>query len=279
VTRRTAYVLAAATVVAGALTVSGVRILMVIGGLPLALLLPGLALSALLFRRPGRLLTIERIMLVPALSLGTLILGGLLAWVVRAPLHRPTWLALSAGVTLISLLLRGWKTPAAPASFVGAGTSRLPTVADSTLILPVFLDREGLFEPERLTTRRRLIKQVLPAALAVAMLAGAAWLSLGTSIRTHKVTVTTLSVVPPGAADSSGNRTVQVNATGLSTGAYTLRVTSTSENTRTAVTADENGLWTSTLQLPGDERLTLALYRAGETVPMRTVIIASAATG
>jgi hypothetical protein len=279
VTRRTAYLLAAATVVAGALVLSGVTALMVIGGLPLGLLLPGLALTALLFGRPGHLLAIERIMLVPALSLGTLILGGLLAWLVRAPLHRLTWLAVSGTVTLAGLLLCAAKAPAAPA----AGPSG---VRGGRSHLPVFQDR---FEPERLTTRGRLLKQALPAVLAVAMLAGAAWLSVGTSLQTHRVTVTTLSVVPPGAADSTGTRAVQVNATGLATGtAYTLQVTSPSAssassasftNTSTALTADENGLWTSTLHLPGDERLTLALYRAGDSVPMRTVIIASAATG
>jgi hypothetical protein len=287
VRRRTAYILAGATLVAGAFALSGIRILTVAGGLPLALVLPGLALSALLFRRPGRLVTIERIMLVPSLSLGTLILGGLLAWVVRAPLHRVTWLALSAGVTLAALAAVVLKTPAVPAESAGSGPpgvrggrSRLPTPSDATLILPVFLDREGLFEPEPMNRRRRLLKQVVPAVLAVAMLAGAAWLSLATSIRTHRVTVTTLSVVPPGGIDSSGDRSIQVNATGLSSGsAYALQVTSTSENTRTTVTADDNGLWTSTLRLPGDERLTLALYRAGETIPMRTVIVASAATG
>jgi hypothetical protein len=287
VRRRTAYLLAGATLVAGAFALSGIRVLTVAGGLPLALVLPGLALSALLFRRPGRLVTIERIMLVPSLSLGTLILGGLLAWVVRAPLHRVTWLALSAGVTLAALAAVVLKTPAVPAERSGSGPpgvrggrSRLPTPAEPTLILPVFLDREGLFEPEPMNRRRRLLKQVVPAALAVAVLAGAAWLSLATSIDSHRVTVTTLSVVPPGAVDSSGDRSIQVNATGLSSGStYALQVTSTSENTRTTVTADDDGRWTSTLRRPGDERLTLALYRAGETIPVRTVIIASAATG
>lgn len=284
--RRTAYLLAGATLVAGALVLSGIRGLMVVGGLPLALVLPGLALSALMFRRPGRLILIERIMLVPSLSLGTLILGGLLAWAVRAPLHRVTWLALSAGVTLAALAATVLKTPAVPAERSGSGASgvrpgrsRLPTSADSTLILPVFLDREGLFEPEPMNRKRRLLKQVLPATLAVLILAGAAWLSLATSLSSHRLTVTTLSVVPPPAPDSTGNRSIQVNATGLNSGTYTLQVTSTAGTTRTSVTPDRAGLWTSTLSLPGDERLTLALYRAGETTALRTVIVASAATG
>jgi hypothetical protein len=273
VNRRTTYLLAGATLVAGACVLSGLRILMVVGGLPLGLVLPGLALSALLFHRPGRRVMIERVMLVPALSLGTLILGGLLAWAVRAPLHRVTWVALAGGVTLAAL----FTTPAVPAERSGSGPSGVR--ARARLILPVFLDREGLFEPEPMDRRRRLLRHVLPAVLAVLLLAGAGWLSLATSIRTHKTTVTTLSVVPPGAADASGGRSIRVNATGLSSSAYTLKVTSTSSNTSTAVAADENGRWTSTLRLPADERLTLALYQAGDSIPMRTVIIASAATG
>jgi hypothetical protein len=266
VRRHTAYALAGATLVAGAAVVSGIRVLMVAGGLPLGLVLPGLALTALLFRRPGRLVTIERLMLVPALSLGTLILGGLLAWVVRAPLHRVTWLAVSAGVTLAALAAVLAITPRVPAERPGSGSAgSAPSIPASELI----------------NRRRRLLRQLVPAVLAVAMLAGAGWLSLATSIRTHQVTVTTLSVVPPGAADASGDRSIQVNATGLAGGpdAYALQVTSVTRNTRTAVTADERGLWTSTLRLPGDERLTLALYRAGGTSPLRTVIVASAATG
>jgi hypothetical protein len=245
------------------------------------------ALTALLFRRPERLVAIERVMLVPVLSLGTLVLGGLLAWAARAPLHRVTWLALSAGVTLAGLAavrLRDRRTPAERSASGPSGVrvrTRLPTSGDSALILPVFLDREGLFEPEPMNRRRRLLRQVVPAVLAVLMLAGAGWLSLASSIRTHHVTVTTLSVVPPGAVDSSGDRSVQVNATGLTsgTGAYTLLVTSGTTSERTTVTADEHGLWNSTLQLPGDERLTLALYRAGETTALRTVIVAGAAKG
>jgi hypothetical protein len=251
VKRRTAYILAGATLVAAAFVLSGVRVLMILGGLPLCLILPGLALSAALFRRPGRLVPIERIMLVPALSLGTLILSGLLAWLVRAPLHRATWLTLTAAVTLIALTADQFRTPASP------GETSFSVRVNS----------------------RRLLTQILPAVVAVLLLAGATWLSLVTSIRTHKVAVTTLSVIPPGTADASGNRSIEVNATGLSSGTYTLKVTSTTSNISTPVTADENGLWTSTLHLPADERLTLALYQAGQSLPMRTVIIASAATG
>jgi hypothetical protein len=289
---RTAYVLAALTVLAGAAVLSGVRPLTVLGGLPLALVLPGAALSALLFRQPTRLVALERIMLIPLLSLATVVLGGLLVWAARAPLHRATWLALSAGVTLAGLaavVVRGRHDPAVPAERSGSGPAavrgrvRLPTTADPMLILPVFLDREGLFEPEPMDRRRRLLRQILPGALSVLLLAGAAWLSLATSVSSHHVTVTTLSVVPPAAADSSGERTVQVDATGLTGGtdAYQLVVTTAkgTGGTTMAVTADENGVWTSTLRLPADDRLTLGLYRAGATAALRTVIIATETTG
>ena len=344
----TAYLLAGLTVLAGAAVLSGLRPLMILGGLPLGLLLPGAALSALLFGRRERLAPIERIMLIPVLSLGTLVLGGLLVFLAGAPLHRVTWLALSAGVTLAGLtvvVLREHKTPAGRAASSSSaaasvrepvrppttddttpildppttdGTTPIPdppttddttpildspttndttlildppTTNDTTLILdppttndttPV-LDRDGLFDPEAMNLRRRLLRQVLPAGLAVLMLAGAVTLSLVSSIRTHHVTVTTLSVVPPGAADSSGKRSIQVNATGLTggSGAYKLVVTTAkgTGGTSVAVTADGAGLWTSTLRLPSDDRLTLGLYRTGATTALRTVIIASAATG
>jgi hypothetical protein len=280
---RTTYALIAATLVAAGGVLSGIRALMVIGGVPLALLLPGLALTALLFRRADRLVPIERIMLVPLLSLGTLIVGGLLAWVVRAPLHRVTWLVVSAGVTLAACaatLLRGPAAATASGDLPVRGRARLPTAGNSMLILPVFLDREGLFEPEPMDRRRRLLRQIVPAALSVLLLAAAGWLSLETSVRSHQVTVTTLSVVPPTQTlDSAGDRSIQVNATGLSADAYTLVVTGGTSTSRTAVTPDAHGLWTSTLRLPGDERLTLALYRAGSAAALRTVIVARAATG
>ena len=321
---RTAYLLAGLTVLAGAAVLSGLRPLMILGGLPLGLLLPGAALSALLFGRRERLAPIERIMLIPVLSLGTLVLGGLLVFLAGAPLHRVTWLALSAGVTLAGLtavVLREHKTPAGRAASSSSAAASVreperppttddttpipdppttddtapildpPTTNDTTLILdppttggttPI-LDRDGLFDPEAMNLRRRLLRQVLPAGLAVLMLAGAVTLSLVSSIRTHHVTVTTLSVVPPGAADSSGKRNVQVNATGLTggSGAYKLVVTTAkgTGGTSVAVTADGDGLWTSTLRLPSDDRLTLGLYRTGATTALRTVIIASAATG
>lgn len=333
---RTAYLLAGLTVLAGAAVLSGLRPLMILGGLPLGLLLPGAALSTLLFGRRERLAPIERIMLIPVLSLGTLVLGGLLVFLAGAPLHRVTWLALSAGVTLAGLtavVLREHKTPAGRAASSSSAAASVrepvrppttddttpildppttddttpipdppttgdttpilepPTTNDTTLILdppttggttPI-LDRDGRFDPEAMDLRRRLLRQVLPAGLAVLMLAGAVTLSLVSSIRTHHVTVTTLSVVPPGAADSSGKRNVQVNATGLigGSGAYKLVVTTAkgTGGTSVAVTADGDGLWTSTLRLPSDDRLTLGLYRTGATTALRTVIIASAATG
>jgi hypothetical protein len=286
---RTAYVLAGLTVLALAAVLSGVRPLTVAGGLPLALMLPGAALTAVLFRDPGRLAGVERVVLVPALGLGTLIAGGLLLWVVRVPLHRPAWALLCAGVTLAGLaavVVRDRRRPVAgPASAAPGvrGRVRLPTGADATLVLPVFLDREGLFEPAPPDRRARLVRRVLPAVLAALALAGAVTVSLVTSIAAHDDRVTTLSVVPPGAADAGGRREVRVSATGLVAGAeaYTLVVTTPAgtQDTRTAVTPDEDGRWDRLLNLPAGQRLTVGLYRAGETTALRTVILAGAATG
>jgi hypothetical protein len=248
---RTAYLLAGLTVLAGDAALSGFRPLAIAGGLPLALILPGLALSTLLFRDRARLVAAERIMLVPALSLGTLVLGGLLAWALGAPLHRATWLVVTGGVTLAALaavVVRELRTPSGP-------------------------------DPVRGPRRPRLLGSVVPAVLAVLLLAGAVTLSLVSSIRSQDVRVTTLSVVPPGAGDAAGDRDVQVSASGLAGGGrYTLRVTvaNGTATTPTTVTADARGAWSATLRLPADQRLTLALYRAGEAAALRTVILARA---
>ena len=133
---------------------------------------------------------------------------------------------------------------------------------------------------------RRMVELAVTgiAAHSVRPLRFAVWLSLASSIRSDDGTVTTLSVAPPAAgSEDSGQRSVQVSASGLSAGedAYQLVVTTTTGTggTSVAVTADGRGSWSSTLQLPADDRLTLVLRRAGETAALRTVIVASEATG
>jgi hypothetical protein len=95
---------------------------------------PGYLLGQLLLR--SRIAGLERMVVSTGLALGVPVLGGLLLYVAGVPLHRPGWLGLLAGVTLVgdvALFLRrracgsggmapfGWRPPwRAPRWHVGA---------------------------------------------------------------------------------------------------------------------------------------------------------------
>ena len=273
-----AAALAVLTIAAGAGVLSGPSAVRVVGGLLSALGLPGLALTTALFRDRIALTAIERIMLVPALSLATLVLGGLVAWGAGLSLRRETWLGVSGVVTLVALGTTLIWPVAVP---VRAKRVKLPTPGDPTLILPVFLDRQRTRDMSQM---RRLLpsrpaQTVLPLVLALALLGGASWYSVWTSARTHDVTVTYLSAAPPAPANSLGERSVAVTASGLAggNGAYELVVTGPSgaETSRQELTADGRGQWSGAVTIPGGERTTIGLYRSGETTPYRTLIVAA----
>jgi len=279
VSRRTAAILAGLTGLAGVGVLTGPAVVTAVGGLLLAFVLPGLALTTALFRERIALTVVERGMLIPALSLATLVLGGLAAWGAGISLHRATWLGTSGLVTLIALATTAiWPVVVPERLRTTRPRVKLPTPSDPTLILPVFVERAaGAAGP--LTWRRLLTARTLvPLALAGALLGGASWYSVHTSVRTHDVGVTALSATPPSAADQVGDRSVEVTATGLAgVGGWTLRVISPAgtETTRRSVTADPRGAWTGSVVVPGGERTTIGLYRTGETTPYRTVIIAA----
>ena len=274
--------LAAVTVAAGTGVLTGPKALTVIGGLLLAFGLPGFALTTAVFRERISLAPVERLMLVPALSLATLVLGGIVAWVAGLPLHRWTWLGISGVVTLVALATTViWPVPVPTAA---ATAAKLPTPEDSTVVLPVTPDRERTLQQEPPGWWSRLIPAqpahtLVPFVLTGLLLGGAGWFSVWTSKRTHDVTVTALSAAPPSSADNLGDRTVTVTATGLTaTGApYALAVISPvgDETFRQALTPDPKGAWTGTVTVPDGERTTIGLFRSGDTTAYRTVIIAA----
>ncbi|GGN62818.1 hypothetical protein GCM10010112_21440 [Actinoplanes lobatus] len=256
-----AGVLAGLTVVSALAVEFGPLALSVPGGLLLAFVLPGLAINDALFR-PGRrdIGVVERTILVPALSLAVLVLGGLLLWGAGGTLNRTSWMLVCAVGTLIAIGVAVYRThttatvAAAPAKATG----------------------------ERMTiSKQRLIRDVLPLGLAAVMLAGIGIWSFADSEQTYDIAVTSLSAAPPGAVDPAGNRSVQVTAAGLSAsgGPYTMVVTGTSgeELSKHDITPDTDGDWTGRLTVPADERVTVNLFRGGDTAAFRTLIIAAAA--
>lgn len=290
-----ARLIAVLAVASGAAVLAGPAPLAIAGGLLLAFLLPGLALLRVFFR--GRDLTaVERMVLAPALSMGVLIAAGLVTYVVRLRIDRVSWTVATASVTLAALiaaqLMR--RVPAAPEPRpvgeqqvrreVGEQTVRLPVhgMAEAATvvmsIVPV-LDDEQETADQYQAQRRRLARQLLPLLLVVAVLGGASWLSFSTSRSTHNTTVTALSAAPSGPVDADGNRQVQVSASGLLAveGPYRLTVTGTTKvaAVERTIAVTGAGTWAESLALPGAQRLTVNLYRWGDTTAYRTLFISA----
>ena len=183
---------------------------------------------------------------------------------------------------------------AAPASAapVGEETGQiLPRGREDTLVLPaVVLEEQARAkvaeqaekpakkpEPKPAKPPRRLVWQAAPLLLVVALLGGASWLSYASSKNSYETTVTALSAAPSGPVNSAGTRAVAVTATGLiaADGPYTLVATG-SESTSTlrrTIEVTGSGTWSQSLTLPGSQRITVNLYRAGESAAYRTLYI------
>ncbi|MEU7901262.1 DUF1616 domain-containing protein [Actinoplanes sp. NPDC049118] len=293
-------VVAALTVASAAAVLLGPRPLAIAGGLLLAFVLPGMALTDVIFRRRD-LTTVERIVLTPALSMGVVILAGLVIYVVGVRIDRTSWTVATAGVTLVSLAgawLAARRAPApapatpAPAPWpagghparpdAGARTARAPhgVGQDATVVISIAEVEDALdAAAQEKAGRRRLVRQLLPLVLVALVLGGAGWLSFTTSRTTHDTTVTALWATPSGPVDAAGNRRVEVSAKGLlpEDGPYTLRVLSapgTVTQTR-SVPVNGDGTWSEVLSMPGAQRMTVNLYRAGDTTAYRTLYISA----
>ncbi|BCJ48554.1 hypothetical protein Asp14428_00290 [Actinoplanes sp. NBRC 14428] len=280
-------VLAAATVLAAAGVLAGPAPLAVAGGLLLGFVLPGAALTGALLR--GRTLTaVERTLLAPALSLATLVVGGLLVHLCRLPLNRWSWTVATGGIALLALavqvVLPGPAVtgpPAEEAAPVPAGSWEAAAVAEGRTVVMTVAPHtsEEPADADDKARRIRLVKQLLPLVLVLAVLGGASWLSFGTSRETYETTVTALSAAPSGPVDAAGDRVVAMAASGLvaADGPYTLTVTGAAGTApiRRIITPGRDGAWSENLTLPGDERVTVNLYRAGDTAAYRTLAISA----
>ncbi|MEU4622684.1 DUF1616 domain-containing protein [Actinoplanes sp. NPDC023801] len=254
-----AGVLAGLTVAAAVAAQFGPLPLSLPAGLLLAFVLPGVALNEAVFR-PGRrdIGLAERAVLVPSLSLAVLVLGGLVLWSAGGHLNRASWTLVCAVTTLIATGTAYYRT-------LRAGDPDTAPQAAGTA--------------PRTFTQERLIRDVLPLTLAVLLVAGAGVWSYADSVDTYDVAVSSLSAQPPGPADPAGNRVVQMSATGLASADGPWRIVWIGDagaqlGTREIVPGS-GGVWTGQVTVPGDERVTVNLFRGGDATAFRTLIIAS----
>jgi hypothetical protein len=232
-------------------------------GLLLALVLPGVALTAALFG--GRALsTVERLVLPPALSFAVLILGGLGVYALGVALNRASWTALTAGVTVIAGINTALWQRLRP-------STASPSVTETALIGRVLVPEQ---EKVRLST---LFWRIVPLIVAVVMVVGAgaiAWRGANADHRAY----TSLSVVPaPDNEAHPGRRTVvlAVHCEEDGTTGYRLRVLGDNGFQATFdLTLRPGTDWAQPLQVPPTGTVTADLFKGSGPSPYRTVYLA-----
>lgn len=129
--------LSAAALLSALFVWAGPRPTTVAAGLLLAFVLPGAAVASALLRGP-RLSGVERIILVPALSMAVLVLGGLALNVCRVRLTEVSWTALTVSATILGAaagVARSWRTVASVRTSLVVPSS--PADLEATMLLPV----------------------------------------------------------------------------------------------------------------------------------------------
>jgi hypothetical protein len=311
-TPATRLLLAGTSVLAGAAVLAGPAPLAVAGGLLLAFVLPGYALTGVVAGR--RALTgTERVLLGPALSLALVVVGGLVLFAAGVHLNRPAWTVLTVGTTLLALTAAALRdraaqpaVGAAPVAFqvpaaasatepasepANSGSAATVEAVHGTTITEVATANRtgtgivrpgttiGPVEPTEPPSTRQWLLRALPLVLALAVLGGAAWLSLDSNEKSTPGTVTALSAEAAGPVGARELRPVKLTVTGLVRGSAPYRIVVTGTNGSTLQTRQldvESGSWTATLLLPARERLAVNLYRSGDAAPYRTTLLSRA---
>jgi uncharacterized membrane protein len=241
--------------VAAALTIAGPAPVRIPAGLLLALLLPGLAVTAALFARRAdagygvTLSVLERLMIVAGTSLAVPAVGGLALHAARIRLDRISWAALAVAVTTVAAvvgLVRSWRRDG-PA----AGAPVVPRPA-----------------------RPALGKRVALLGVAVAVLAGAGLISVHSSQTRDDSRYTALWLSP--VAQSRTARTVEIGVTNAERAdvGYTVSVSGgTVQTRRFAFSLRAGSTWRSRLSVPADGSVAVNLYKDGLVPVYRSVFL------
>jgi hypothetical protein len=278
---------------AGAVLV-GPRPAAMVGGLLLGLVLPGAALTRALFPSRG-LSTTELLVLVPAMSLATLVLGGLGLDGAGIRLTRQSWCVLTATVTIVAAIAgrlrhRRRRAAAAPSEVE-------PSEVEPSEVEPSEVEPPGQAETDKTdqhaeatpgrawVSRRRVALHFAPLVLAAGVLAGAGWLSLYGTEHQPTEPFTTLEMVPAFASEAPGpTRTVSV---GLHCheridSDYVLAIHGDPAveggaplSTELRVRLRPGESWARHVQVPSIGRVTVDLYKDGGSTPYRTVFLES----
>lgn len=238
-------------------------VLRIAGGIPLVLVLPGYALSALLLPHGVRPVYISAAlwhgMWTVGLSLATAVLGGLLLNLLPSGLTRTSWTIMLAGTTLVALgtgaLLRIRRFPAVRPGSPVPGTGPL---------YPASLHRR---------TARALNGQAMVYSVAAVLAVGAAiWLAAFTAARQQPAGFAQLWLVP--AANGTGRATVGVRNDYARTQRFHVVLRrGTQTVSRWDMELATGKTWTTAVSAPATESLSAELTTAGERTSPQVVTL------
>lgn len=265
-------------------------VLRVVAGVPLVLVLPGYALSAVALPdrvRPAYInAAVWHGMWIAGLSLATAVLGGLLLNLTPAGLTRAGWTVTLAGTTLVALIaaaiVRTRRLPAAapagPDAAVGPDTAAGPTAAAG---LEAAAGRQRPHRAPAWSLRPRLPIQA-PAtvySIAAVVLAGAAiWLGAFSAAGQHRAGFAQLWLVPTG--NGTGRATVGVRNEYSRAEDFRLVLR---RGSRIVAAWDlelaAGNTWTAGVAAPASQRLSAQLAIPGERTSTQVVTLHQGAGG
>ena len=247
----------------------GPSVIAIAFGLIFALVLPGYAITRLLGHARD-LSRVEELFCIPALSMASIIIGGLVIDVAGFTLTRSTWAVFLAGVTEAALvldLILPSRTHAEAADSVPSNSTS-PDAGTATV-------RTAVPSRRRLSGRARGL--IVGGLLAMTAVVAVMTMVVGEkdAVATQPPAATAIGMVPAFATEAPGStRTVSLyvwNGEGAQT-TFIIRLTGTGKFTDTIrATVYDNSQWSGRAKVPSTGKVTAELFRPGDKTPYRTV--------